>query len=110
MLGDAVALALIEELAEEPLGSLLPSPVHENIEDMTVLIDRTPEKLALPIDREEHLIHVPRLPWSRTPTVQLISILLSELPDPISHGFIGQDDAACGHQDFNVTVAEAEEK
>jgi hypothetical protein len=36
--------------------------------------------------------------------------ITTEFPAPIPHRFIGQDDAAFGHQLFNVTVAEAKAK
>jgi hypothetical protein len=36
--------------------------------------------------------------------------MFARLPAPVAHRLIGQDDAACGHQLFNVTVTEAETK
>jgi len=32
---------------------------------------------------------------------------LPESPAPMPHGFIGQDDAACGHKLFDALIAQA---
>src|SRR5262245_1092258 len=49
--------AALEQLAEESLGGLLvPPALHQNVEDIPLLIDRTPEVAAFPIHREEHFI------------------------------------------------------
>jgi hypothetical protein len=37
----------------------------------------------------------------------LIRIGLAELPAPTPHRFRGQDDAACGHELFDIAVAQA---
>jgi hypothetical protein len=41
-------------------------------------------------------------------TLKLVGIGLPEFPAPRAHGFIGQADAAFGHQLFHVAVAQAE--
>jgi hypothetical protein len=41
---------------------------------------------------------------------QCIRIHLHELPAPISHSLADQDDAAPGHQVFDIAAAEAETK
>jgi hypothetical protein len=50
-------LASFEELAEELLGRVLvPSALHEDIEDSAVLIHGPPQIMAFLVDRDEHLI------------------------------------------------------
>jgi hypothetical protein len=44
------------------------------------------------------------------PAMQLVGIDLPELAAPIAHSLVRQDDAALGHQLFDVTVAETEAK
>ena len=50
----------LEELAEKLLRRLLvPAALHENIQDVAVLIHRAPQIVTLLIDREEDLIQMP---------------------------------------------------
>ena len=122
-LGRAIAVELIrddhprhvcqplQQLAEEPLRRLLvPPALHEDIEDITVLVDGPPQIVALAMDGQKDLIQVPLVSRSGTPTAQLIGIGLPELSAPIAHRFIGQDDATCGHQLFDIPVAQAKAK
>jgi hypothetical protein len=47
----------LEELAEELLGRLLvPPTLHQDIKDISILIDGTLEIMALTIDRQTHLV------------------------------------------------------
>jgi hypothetical protein len=62
------------------------------------------------MDGQKDLIEGPLAARPRTPAAQLVGIGLPELVAPIPHRFIGQDDAACGHQRFDVPVAEAKAK
>jgi hypothetical protein len=55
-------------------------------------------------------LQVPLLTRSRMPAMQLVGIDLPELAAPIAHSLVRQDDAALGHQLFDVTVAEIEAK
>src|SRR5512132_4201270 len=75
---------------------------------MAVLIDGTPEIVALAFDRQTHLIQVLFVPGSRASAPELIGILLPELPAPLADRFIRDDDAACKQQFFNIAVAQAE--
>jgi hypothetical protein len=87
-------LASFEELAEEFLRRLLVSPaLHQDVEDMAVLIDRSPEIGPLTTNREKDLIQLPLITSLRATVPKLIRILLAELPTPLAHRFIGHDDA-----------------
>jgi hypothetical protein len=67
----------LQQLAEELLrGFLVPAALYEDIEDVAVLIHGPPEIMAFLVDREEHLIQMPRVTRPRTPALQLIGILL----------------------------------
>jgi hypothetical protein len=56
----------LEEFPEEFLGSVLvTSPLHEDVEDISVLIYGTPQILPLAIDGQEDLIQVPLISRSR---------------------------------------------
>jgi hypothetical protein len=101
----------VQELAEESLRRLLVSLVlHQDIEAMTVLVDGAPQVVALAMDGEEDLIQVPFVARSGTPLAPLVGVGLPELSAPIPDRFIGQDDATCRHELFDVPVAEAKAK
>jgi hypothetical protein len=60
------------------------------------------------VDRETYFTQMQCVAGSGAPAAELIGILLAECAAPVAHGFIRQDDAACGHQRFDVPRAEAE--
>jgi hypothetical protein len=96
-----------EELAEELLGRLLvPSALHEDIEDSAVLIHGPPQIVTFLVDREKHLIYMPLVAWPRTPTTELIGIRLPELPTPFADGFVRHDDPTNEQEFFHIPVAE----
>jgi hypothetical protein len=82
--------------------------LHEDIKDIAALVDRAPQIPTFAVDGEEDFIQMPLVTRSRMLAAQLIGIGLPKLATPIPHGFIGQGNAAFGHQLFDVPVAEAE--
>src|SRR5262245_59429106 len=86
----------LQQLAKELLGGCLVSPgLHENIEDVPVLIHRPPEIVTFTADREKDLIQVPLVSWPGTSVTELIRILLPELAAPLPDRFVAYRDAAC---------------
>src|SRR5215468_2247376 len=54
----------LQQFAEKLLRRLLvASALHEDIEDVVVLVDRAPEVMTLTINREKYLIQVPLVTW-----------------------------------------------
>src|ERR687888_986211 len=54
----------LEQLAEKLLRGVLVAPaLHQDVEDVVVLIDSVPQVMAFTMDGEKHLIQVPRVPW-----------------------------------------------
>ena len=50
----------LQELAKEPLGcTSIATRLHEDVDDIAVLIDSAPEILPLTPDRDEELVQVP---------------------------------------------------
>src|SRR5262252_10470833 len=50
----------LQQLAKEPLGGGRAAPaLDQNVEDISVLVDRTPKIVLLAADADEHLVHVP---------------------------------------------------
>src|SRR5262245_52972140 len=75
-LGRAVALELIgdddawhvlqalEQLAKALRRRLLvPAALHQNVEDVIILVDSPPQGMALTIDRHADLVPGPLVPW-----------------------------------------------
>lgn len=90
-LGGTIALQLVrddhpwdigqasERLAEEFFRRrLVPPALHQDIEDMAVLINGPPEIVPLTTNREKDLIQVSLITASRAPATQLIGICLPE--------------------------------
>src|SRR5262245_11726755 len=75
---------------------------------MTPLVNGAPEIGTFAVDREEDFVQVPLVTGSGAPAAELIGIGLPELPAPIPHGFVGQDDPTFRHQLLNIPVAQAE--
>jgi hypothetical protein len=77
---------------------------------VAVLIHRPPEIVPSAIDGEKHLVQMPLVAGSGTAAPEFTGIRLAELAAPLSDGFIGQDDAALGHELFNISVTQAKPK
>ena len=87
---------------------LVATALHENIEDIAILIHRPPEVMALAMYREEYLVQVPLVAWLGSPATPLIGVCLAKLPAPLADGFIGHDGATDEQKFFYITVAERE--
>src|SRR5215467_11748607 len=120
-LGRAIALQLIgddharhvgeplEQLAKELLRRvLIAAALHQDIEDIVVLIHRAPQVMALAIDRQEHLIEMPFIARARPASLQLIGIILPKLATPLADGLMGHVDAALEQECLHVAVAQRE--
>src|SRR5215831_16255315 len=120
-LGRAVALELIrddhpwhvlqalEQLAKKLLRCLLvAAALHQNVENVIVLVHRTPEIMALPVDRQKDFIEMPLVPWLGASMLQLIGVVLAKLQTPLVDGLMGHVDAALEQDLLHVAVAQRE--
>jgi hypothetical protein len=99
----------VEQRAEEVLrGLLVPPALHQDSEDMAVLIARPPEIVPLTTNREQDLIQVPLITASRAPATPVIGLGVPERLAPLADGFIRHDEATSEQQLFHVAVAAAE--
>jgi hypothetical protein len=71
-------------------SSFISATLHEDVEDIPVLVDGSPEVVPFPLDGQKDLIHMPLIAESGVPAEQLMRIDLTELPTPIARGFVGQ--------------------
>ena len=102
-------LQATEQLAEElPGRGLVAAALHQDVEDMPVLVDRPPQIVRLPIDRDEDLIKVPLVAWPGTVAAQRIRVGLAELAAPLADRFVRDDHAVLGEALLHVVVAQGE--
>jgi hypothetical protein len=98
----------LQECAKESLrGTPITTRLDEDVDDVTVLVDRPPEILAPPANRHEHFVHEPGTPESASAPLRPPRIVGTELLAPQPNGFIGDDDAALTEQILDIPVAEA---
>ncbi len=103
------AALTLQQLAEEPFGGFpITARLDENIDHVTILINRTPKILTFASDRDEDLVQVPRIAEATLPTLQASSVLRTKLEAPKSDRFVGNRDAALRQQFLNVPKAHAE--
>src|SRR6266704_6322255 len=98
-----------KELTKEALSSLfVASALNQNIEDISILIDRSPQVVFFASDREYDLIHVPFVATARAAMTQFIGIGLTKFEAPLPHRFIRDQNASLGHELFDVAKTERE--
>src|SRR5215471_3644611 len=99
----------LEQLTKKLLCRLfVAAALHEDIEDVVVLVNRTPEVMALAIDGQKHFIQVPLVPWLGASVLQLIRVVLPEFQTPLADGLMGHVDATLEQDLFHVAIAQRE--
>ena len=104
----ALALQHLPENAHG--GAPVPPRLHQDVEDVAVLVDRPPQILLTTVQRDEQLIEVPRVPEAPTPVPEPSGIRAAERATPPSDRLIGDRDAPLGQQVLDVTKTQAEAK
>ena len=79
---------------------------YEEVDQVTILIHRAPEILALTVDRDEDLVQEPRIAESTLSSPQPPSVVGAELRAPLPNGFVRHDDASFGQQIFDIPEAQ----
>jgi hypothetical protein len=101
-------LTLLEELTKESLRGHFVSPtLHENIQHIAILIDCSPEVVALTMNRQEDFVQVPLAARPGTTAPELIGIPLADLPAPLPDRLIGHGNPAGKEPFLDVPIAEA---
>jgi len=70
--------------------------LHENVYGIPILINRTPEILALPLNGDKDFVDMPRIAQAALPFFEFSSIVWPKLLAPLPNGLIGHRDAPCG--------------
>src|SRR5262249_314304 len=99
----------LEQFAEKLLrGLLIASALYQDIEDVVVLIDGSPQVMALTVDGQENLIQVPLVPCPGASTLHLICIVLPKLQTTLADGFMSDVDSGFTEELLHVAVAQGE--
>ena len=85
-----LSLTLQQSAKESPRCTPVPTGLSEDVDQVTVLIHRAPEILALTVDRHEDFVQEPRISESTLSSPQLASVVGAELPAPLANDFVGQ--------------------
>ena len=78
------------------------------LQDVAVLIDRAPQVVNLPVDRDEDLVDMPDITKPPFSTLESTPVIRTELPAPPADRFIGHLDTALGKEIFDIAEAQSE--
>jgi len=112
LVGDDDARDVMQALEQRAEGllrrCLIPAALDQDIEDGAVLVDGAPQVVRHPVDADEYLVKVPLVARSRAAPALAVRVHLAELPAPLAHCLIRDDDAARGEQFLHIAIAERE--
>src|SRR5215469_8781527 len=120
-LGRGVALQLVchdhprdasqalQQLAKEPLGCGRVAPaLDQNVEDISLLVDRTPKIVLLAADADEHLVHVPLVAGSWPSLPQHIGEDPAKAQAPLANALVANDDPTRRQDQLDISQAQTE--
>ncbi len=100
---------VFQHLAKEALsGSLVSMACDQDIEDIAVLVHRSPKIMTFAANSDEHFIHLPDVAESTLSSPQSTSIGWSKLPAPGSNGLVGYGYATLREKIFDIAKAQSE--
>jgi hypothetical protein len=82
--------------------------LNQHVEDLTLMIDDTPEIHPLAGDPDHHLVQMPSVARPRTPPSQPSCDHRSELQHPAPDGLIGDVEPTLGEEILYVSITERE--
>ena len=85
----------------------VPAGLDEEVDQVTVLVDRTSQILTLPVDRDEDFVQAPRIAEPTLSALQPPGVVGAELPAPLPNRFVRHDDAPFGQQILDIPEAQA---
>jgi hypothetical protein len=87
----------LQQFAKETLrGTGVPSLLHQDIEHLSILVDRAPQIVVFAPDRHEHFIEMPDIAETAPAISQLLGKWGAELQTPLSHGLTADAHSALG--------------
>jgi hypothetical protein len=102
---------LPEQFAHELRGRpCVAPPLHKEIENLALVVDRPPEPESSAADQDSHLVEVPLRGWPMTSAAKFLGEQRPELQHPSPYRFIGDIQPALGQQILDIAEAESEAK
>ena len=85
-----------EQFAKEAFGCVLVSAaLHQDVQNVAILIDRAPRIVELAVNGEIDLIQMPFVTPPRAVTPQIVGKFLTKLQAPLPDGFVADDHPTC---------------
>ena len=101
----------LQQLPEEPDGGAPISPrLHQDVEEVAVLVHRSPQVLLATGECDEDLIEIPGISEAPAPLPEPFRIRAPERTTPPSNRLIGNCDAPLRQEVLNISKTEAEAK
>ena len=99
----------MRSLRKKPLGGLgVPARLDQDVEDVAVRVDGPPQILPTAVDRQEHLVEMPRVAGSGLAAAQPAGVFRPELDTLLPDRLVGDDHAADQHELLDLTEAQRE--
>jgi hypothetical protein len=99
----------LEQLAHQfHRCSFIAPSLHEQVENLAFVVNRTPQPELPPRDRHGHFAEMPPRRWPRASTAKVSGEQRPELQYPSSHRFVGDIQTTLSKQIFDVAIAERE--
>jgi len=95
-----------EQLAHQLDGrSPVSTTLDHDLEDLALVVDRTPQIHVLARDPDDHFVEVPAIARSRTAPSQAPSDRRSEFEHPTANALVGEVEATLGKQLLDIAIA-----
>src|SRR3954466_11282698 len=102
---------LAEQLAHEPDSSLsVATPLNQHLEDLTLMVDGTPQVHPSAGNPDDHLVEVPQRTRAPTALLQLAGDPRAKFQHPAPDRFVGDIKAALSKQLLDIAIADREPK
>ena len=98
-----------QQISKESDGcSPIPVRLHEDVQDVTVLVYCAPQILLATLDRDEHLLEMPSVSHPTAPAPQLPGVDRTEPLAPLPNRLVGDRHASLREEIFSIAEAETE--
>ncbi len=98
-----------QQLPEEAEGGPPVAPrLHEDVEDVAVLVHSTPQILPPPLDLQEQLVEIPGVALAAPAVPQPARVVEPELPTPLPNGLVRHGDTPFGEEILDIPETHAE--
>jgi hypothetical protein len=89
-------------------AALSRAALHQDVQDVAVLVDGPPQVLQPPVNLDEDLVQVPLVPRPRLSAAQRACVGLPELGAPAADRLVGDDDPALERQLLDLAERQRE--